>query len=290
MAFRCFSATSRLARRTLFPNRRRPALYDRSLFDDLLFGQPLNLLPRAAMARGRRRRIRPHGVTVVIVNYNTIAQIQVVLGAVRRFSPADIEIIVVDNASSDGSREWLSSRPYGIRFIRVPVNIGHGRALDIGMAAARTQYVVTLDSDAFPYDAAWLELLLAPLADDLKWAAGWRGVRDRLHPACAAFKRDRFFALRTSFANYNLHADLGEEPVFGVNTWDTGELLFERLGREHTHLLVTSDVAEFGGQQMANVVYHHCGMTTLRQPGDLRDPVAHTEGWALAIAALLRNP
>lgn len=272
-----------------FSRRQRPPLYDGSVFDDLLFGQPLNILPRLAMAAGRRREPTLPGVTVVIVNFNTLEPLKIVLRAVREMSPDNTQIIVLDNASKDGSRDWLKDHPHGIRLISLPVNIGHGRALDIGIAAARTSIVVTLDSDAFPYDPKWLDVLLPPLQDDRYWAAGWRGTRDRLHPACTALKRDRFLAARTSYCNFNLHRDLGEVPEFSRNTWDTGELLFERMGREAALLLPTSDVVEYGGQQMAGVVYHHCGLTTLQNPGDLRDPVRHTEGWHRATSALLAD-
>lgn len=255
--------------------------------DDLLFAQPLNLLPRLAVFVGRRRRSVDDGVTIVIVNYNTVSQLRVVLDAVRRFSPEDTRIIVVDNASVDGSRSFLASRPQGVKVIRLPANIGHGRALDIGIAAARTRVVVTLDSDAFPYKAEWLDVLTSPLGKGGAVAVGWRGARDRLHPACTAILRHEFLATRTSYSNYNLHVDLGEEPMFGLNTWDAGELLFTRLGRERVILLDTCDVPEFGGQQMADAVYHHCGMTTLMDPGDPRDPVQHTEGWHRAVLSLL---
>lgn len=287
---RGYSVTASIARRIhrrWFATRTRPPLYDGSVLDDLLFAQPLNIIPRLALVVGRHRRAGEHGVTVVIVNYNTLPQLQIVVNAVRRFSPADTAIVVVDNASTDGSRAWLRTQRAALRVIRLPVNLGHGRALDIGIAAARTGVVITLDSDAFPYRSTWLESLVAPLHDPDIVAVGWRGARDRLHPACTALLRAVFLDRRTSYANYNLHADLGQSPEFGVNTWDTGELLFTRLGRDHVVLLDTCDVPSFGGQQMGDIVYHHCGMTTLQEPGDRRDPVRHTAGWQLAVLNLL---
>ena len=156
------------------------------LSDDLLFGQPVNLLLRLVHRWGRRQMVSNDGASVIVVNWNTLDVLKVTLQAIRRFSPPTTEIIVVDNGSSDGSQEWLKTRPFLCHVVALPVNIGHGQALDVGVAVARRPIIVTLDSDAFPYDAGWLDTLLAPILHDGKSAAGMWGRRDRLHPACAA--------------------------------------------------------------------------------------------------------
>jgi hypothetical protein len=281
------ATVARLIRTRLFRDRVRRPLYESKVIDDFLFAQPVNVLSRLAMRYGRQRALRVSGVSVIVVNYNTQRLLQVVLAAVRRFSPEDTEVIVVDNASrEDNSRQWLKARPFGIRVIRLPVNIGHGRALDIGIAFARSPIVITLDSDAFPFAPDWLPKLLDAFGDPDILAAGMTGPRDRLHPACAAIRRDAFFRLNTSMANYNLHLDRGEDPVFGVNTWDTGELLFERLGRQSVRLLPLKP-SELGGYVMSDAVYHHPGSTTIQIDAEGRNPVVHSAAWDQAVTALL---
>jgi len=285
-AYRAFSRALTTIRRRFFPQRRRRPLYESTVLDDLLFAQPVNLCCRWARRRSHRRSLRAGGVSVIIVNFNTIDLTRVVLGAVRRLSPPDTEIIVVDNASSDGSRAWLKERPHGCVPIGLPTNVGHGRALDIGVYASTSPVFITLDSDAFPYAPDWVERLTDALSPRDVKAAGCWGPRDRLHPACAAFERDAFLATGQSFANFNLHLDLDERPVFGVNTWDTGELVFEALGREAVSLLPV-EPTEFGGVSMAGFVYHHTAMTTRRvnQPDDPEHRPASE--WERAVAGLL---
>lgn len=258
--------------------------------DDLLFGQPVNTLMRVVRWLGQRRPPNASGVSVVVVNWNTLGVLRVTLGAIRRHSPADTEIVVIDNGSTDGSWEWLRTRPLDIRAVRLPVNIGHGRGLDIGMALVRSPVVVTLDSDAFPYSDAWLEVLLKPINEDGCSAAGLWGRRDRLHPACSAMRRDAYFRTGMSFTNHAPFLDRNEEPVFLENTWDTGELLFLRLGSDQVHLF-PADRSPYGGVTMADVVYHHEGFTTMTMfEEDLRDRATHGPAWTRAVAGLLGTP
>ncbi|WP_425228653.1 glycosyltransferase family 2 protein [Sphingomonas sp.] len=69
----------------------------------------------------------------------------------------DIEIIVVDDGSTDGSWDWLQEQP-GVRAIRQP-NWGKPAAVNAGLAAARGDYVRFLDSDDLLVDAAVLDQL-----------------------------------------------------------------------------------------------------------------------------------
>lgn len=274
-------------RRRFFPRRVRPPLYEGSPVDDLLFGQPSHLVMRLLHAYGRRRRIRRVGVTVVIVNWNTVDVLRVSLGAVRRFSPPETEVIVIDNGSDDGSWEWLKSRPFGCRAVRLPVNIGHGKALDVGVALASNSTIVTLDSDAFPYRTNWLDVLTEHLADPDIEASGMWGRRDRLHPACSAIRRSAYYATGMSMANHATWIDSGEEPEFLKNCWDTEELVFLRIGRERTRLLPVQP-SEYGGVTMADVVFHYEGLTTKTVFADeAANATIHRPGWSAAVAAFL---
>ncbi len=287
MAFAALSRMGSTVRETVFVGRIRQPLYKGPWWDDLLFNQPVNVPLRGLRALLRSRSNGEVGVTVLIVNYNSRDLLESVIPAVRRFSPASTRITVLDNASSDSSWSWLRTRPFGIRSIRLPVNIGHGRALDIGLLLARTEVVVTLDSDAFPYSDDWLRVLLEPLEVPTILASGARGPRDRLHPALAAYRKEAVLATGLSFHNFNLHRDLGEEPVFGQNTWDTGELIFEAFGSDSVRLLPTERDPSGFGQRIADVAYHHTGMTT----GLTDDPMAlyanKTAMWEEAVERLL---
>jgi glycosyltransferase involved in cell wall biosynthesis len=140
----------------------------------------------------------PDSISVVIVAWNSMFFLPTTLAAVRRFSPADTEVIVVDNHSEDGTVEFLRSQP-DVRYLRLPTNIGHGAALDIGALCARGAIVVALDVDAFPIDPDWLERLTAPLERGAH-VSGVRVHRHYAHPCTLAIRRDRFVERRHTFS------------------------------------------------------------------------------------------
>ena len=98
-------------------------------------------------------------VAVLIVNWNAGVHLEDALAALRRQQrPAD-RIVVIDNASSDGSREIAAGLP-GVELISLDRNAGFAAANNIGAAAAADcDCVVFLNPDAFP-DPEWLERLM----------------------------------------------------------------------------------------------------------------------------------
>ncbi|MBM5799585.1 MAG: glycosyltransferase family 2 protein, partial [Cyanobacteria bacterium K_DeepCast_35m_m2_023] len=72
-----------------------------------------------------------------------------------------MELIVVDDASSDGTCEALARDLRGFRLVRHGRNRGFNQACHSGVAEARAPYVVLLNNDTEPC-ARWLEELLAP--------------------------------------------------------------------------------------------------------------------------------
>jgi glycosyltransferase involved in cell wall biosynthesis len=84
--------------------------------------------------------------SVVIPTYNRLKLLQRTLASVRRQSHADYEIIVVDDGSTDATREWLASNSGSIRVVQES-NRGPGAARNVGAREARGKYVAFLDSD-----------------------------------------------------------------------------------------------------------------------------------------------
>ncbi len=95
-------------------------------------------------------------VSVVIVNYNGLAFLPGCLDSLHRaFSRFTHEVIVVDNASSDGSQAWLIERR-DIRYIALSENTGFTGGNNVGVAAAEGRVVLLLNNDT---------LLQTPLDD-----------------------------------------------------------------------------------------------------------------------------
>jgi len=103
-------------------------------------------------------------VSVVVVNWNGAAYLQQCLGAVRALRGAVGEVLVVDNASTDGSRELVAQKFPEVRWIGLDTNAGPCPARNAGMRAAQNRWVLALDNDAL-VEPDTLEKLLAARAE-----------------------------------------------------------------------------------------------------------------------------
>src|SRR4051794_23049548 len=109
--------------------------------------------------------------------YNEAPTVERAIDAVAATElPVDFELIVVDDGSTDGTREILESRdmPEQVRLLRHDINRGKGAAVRTGLAEARGRFSAIFDAD-LEYDPADLTTLLAPLlAGDARAAFGVR--------------------------------------------------------------------------------------------------------------------
>lgn len=213
-----------------------------------------------ATSRSRHAKAGEHdGVTVATVTWNSLPYLQSFLTAVRRFSDGNIEILVVDNHSDDGTLEFLAMQP-DVRTVRTPLNIGHGLGLDLAFAQARTTHVVVLDVDAFPISPLWLDAVLVPLADGAM-VAGAHVQRAFIHPSFLAMRRADYFRLNLHFVPIGTPVGPGGIPrgLF----MDVGEALSQTValvaGTASLHRIpITSTKGDhLVGSIYGDVVYHN---------------------------------
>ncbi|HEU5216315.1 MAG TPA: glycosyltransferase, partial [Gaiellaceae bacterium] len=85
-------------------------------------------------------------VSVIVPTYQGRRHLEELLPSLREQTLAH-EVIVVDNASTDGTRELLRQRWPGVRVISFSENLGFGKAANAGVAAATSATVVLLNND-----------------------------------------------------------------------------------------------------------------------------------------------
>jgi GT2 family glycosyltransferase len=87
-------------------------------------------------------------LSIIILNWNTQEDTKRCIDSILESRPKkSIEIILVDNASSDGSRETLPKQFPVCQYIQNSKNIGFGAGNNRGIPAARGKYVFFLNSD-----------------------------------------------------------------------------------------------------------------------------------------------
>lgn len=99
-------------------------------------------------------------VAVVIVSFNTRERTLACVRSVREHPPgAPAEIVVVDNASADGSAEALEREFPDVTVVRAGSNLGFARAVNLGAAAATAEYLLLLNPDTVVRPGALSALL-----------------------------------------------------------------------------------------------------------------------------------
>ena len=113
--------------------------------------------------------IRRPLVSIVIPVYNAVDMTRACVESIYRETKGiPFEVIIVDNASQDGTAEYLDmekqNRPY-FYVVSMPQNIGFGPAVNEGMQRSKSEYVVILNNDTM-VSPNWLKHLLAPFEKD----------------------------------------------------------------------------------------------------------------------------
>lgn len=128
--------------------------------------------------------------TVVILTKNPgLIFREVFVSVLEQEAPFKFEILIVDSGSTDGTIEYVLSRPE-VRLVQIPPSeFGHGRTRNLAMSLANGSYVAMLTHDAKPASRKWLANLIAPMEENSN-VAGVFG-RHLAYPSANAYtKRD----------------------------------------------------------------------------------------------------
>ena len=86
-------------------------------------------------------------VTIVIPNYNGKHFMEPCLASLKEQTCQDYKVLVVDNASTDGSLEYMKEHYPEIEVIALDKNYGFSKAVNVGIQHSTTPYVILLNND-----------------------------------------------------------------------------------------------------------------------------------------------
>lgn len=132
-------------------------------------------------------------ISVIIPNWNGAKHLPVCLAALRRQTTPPLEVIIVDNASADESRELVTRDYPEVKWIQLPKNVRFAGACNAGIRASTGNFVALLNNDT-EADERWLENIAKTFADHP--SAGFAATklrlfdqRDKLHSAGDFYSR-----------------------------------------------------------------------------------------------------
>lgn len=214
--------------------------------------------------------------SIIIPNWNGLDLLRPCLNSLRKQTTTDFEVIVVDNASTDGSVSVLADEFPEVRVLPLTTNGGYSGGCNAGIRAARGEILVMLNNDT-EVDPAWIETLVDAL--DRHPEAGSAASRMMiyskpgiLHSAGDLMRRDGTPDSRGVWTPYGPPFDR-EEYVFGGCGGATAyrRSMLEEIGAfEERFFMYCEDVDLNWRAQLAGykciyvpeaVVYHHLSAT-----------------------------
>ncbi len=97
-------------------------------------------------------------VSVVVPNWNGMKFIGMCLDSLAKSRFEEFEVLVIDNGSSDGSRELVERDYPWVRLIKLPDNLGFAKACNEGIVASNGKYITLLNND-IEVEPDWIQEL-----------------------------------------------------------------------------------------------------------------------------------
>ncbi len=175
-----------------------------------------------------KTNVAPTQVSIIIPAFNNLALTRQCLDAVNRNTPVgSFELVIVDNASTDGTVEFLREKEKAgeLRLIRNPKNLGFAKACNQGAQIARGNHLLFLNNDT-SVQPGWLEPLLHILEADPQVAAAGSKL---LFPGGAI-----------QHAGVALAEDKGRDPLLGFHLFANEKADFAMANERRVYQAVTA--------------------------------------------------
>jgi|GEM_PF-4956083 len=212
-------------------------------------------------------------ISIILLNLNGADHIKNCIKSIQYFSTVPFELIVIDNGSTDGSKEYLRSIPE-IILIENENNVGAPYGRNQGLAVARGEYIIFMDNDTIVTEG-WLEKfvnharnnpgigMFGPMSN---YVSGSQFVRQAFYENAREL---HLFAKRWEQRNLNRLLPTGRLILFClfikhevIQKIGGIDPAYDKWGWEDDDLSVRAQIAGFKLGIAQDVFIHHTGSQT----------------------------
>lgn len=173
-------------------------------------------------------------VAVAILNYNTRNYLEKFLPSVMASTYANTHVVVIDNASNDGSADFIQQHYPGVQLVVLPRNYGFAGGYNEGLKHVNADYFVLLNSDV-EVTPGWIDPVIAQMEADATIAA--------VQPKILSYKEGHLFEYAGAAGGYidalgypfcrgrvfdECEKDTGQYNTIEEIFWATGAAMFIR--------------------------------------------------------------
>jgi len=133
----------------------------------------------------KSNRVEGELVSIIIVSYNSQKWLQACISSILSQTYSPFEVIIVDNASTDGSADWISDRYPHVELVRLKNSYSLAGAINRGVAEATGKFFLLLNPDV-ELEPNVIALMVNAMQDD---------------PSCAAVSAKLKFLWAPAFLN-----------------------------------------------------------------------------------------
>lgn len=139
----------------------------------------------------------------IIINYNYREDIcKLIVSIEKSILHKNYEIIIIDNASTDGSKEYFSNINSNIIYHYLDKNIGYGAANNIGVSLAVTDLIVLINPDTLIISKEFDRLIALAESEKIVLSPQIIYPDGKIQPNCASYSTCKIFIMQSLMLGY----------------------------------------------------------------------------------------
>lgn len=107
--------------------------------------------------------MKERSTSIVMALCNLLGFTRLCVDYIRKNTTTPYELVIVDNGSTDGTREYIAdlSKEIDVKYLRNDTNLGPIIAINQGIRAAKCEYICQMHNDVVIFERGWLDKMIS---------------------------------------------------------------------------------------------------------------------------------